>query len=73
MRHAPQAHDRTATALAEACMELQGFYAKTGQIIATRSDLFPPQYTESLACAPKGQLHWSLQTAVLLLYERHER
>lgn len=42
-------HDDGSVALAAACNELQGFYAKTGQIIATRSDLFPPQYTDRLA------------------------
>lgn len=42
-------HEEGSIALAAACNELQGFYAKTGQIIATRSDLFPPQYTDRLA------------------------
>lgn len=44
-----EVHEKSATALAEACNDLQGFYAKTGQIIATRSDLFPEQYTDRLA------------------------
>jgi hypothetical protein len=42
-------HEAGSIALAAACNDLQGFYAKTGQIIATRSDLFPPQYTDRLA------------------------
>ena len=28
---------------------LKGFYVKTAQIIASRQDLFPPQYTEALS------------------------
>ena len=30
-------------------MELKGFYVKTGQIISTRVDIFPIQYTSKLA------------------------
>jgi len=29
--------------------DLKGFYVKTGQIISTRVDIFPPQYTSKLA------------------------
>ena len=29
--------------------ELKGFYVKTGQIISTRVDIFPKQYTSKLS------------------------
>ncbi len=30
-------------------MNLQGFYVKTAQIISSRQDLFPKQYTDALS------------------------
>ena len=36
-------------ALHNAIQELKGFYVKTGQVISTRVDLFPEQYTSKLA------------------------
>ena len=42
-------HTRGSEAFASVINELKGFYTKTGQIIATRQDLFPRQYTEALS------------------------
>lgn len=42
-------HERGAPILSEAINDLKGFYVKTGQIIASRQDLFPRQYTEALS------------------------
>ena len=42
-------HVRGATTAAQVIQDLKGFYVKVGQIIATRQDLFPRQYTEALA------------------------
>ena len=42
-------HDKGSVVFADAIKELKGFYTKTGQIIATRQDLFPQQYTDRLA------------------------
>ena len=42
-------HERGSTTFAAVVKELKGFYTKTGQIIATRQDLFPKQYTDRLA------------------------
>lgn len=41
-------HQDGAEKLGKVITELKGFYVKTAQIIATRQDLFPPQYTEAL-------------------------
>jgi len=41
-------HKDGAQKLSEVVTELKGFYAKTAQIVATRQDLFPEQYTEAL-------------------------
>lgn len=41
-------HELGAVVLSNAFNDMMGFYAKTGQIIASRHDLFPPQYTERL-------------------------
>ena len=35
--------------LSDAINDLKGFYTKTGQIIASRQDLFPKQYIDALA------------------------
>jgi aarF domain-containing kinase len=35
--------------LAAVISSLKGFYVKTAQIISSRQDLFPPQYTEALS------------------------
>jgi len=35
--------------LADTITSLKGFYVKTAQIIASRQDLFPPEYTEALS------------------------
>jgi len=42
-------HDRGAERLRSMVDELKGFYVKTGQIIASRQDLFPRAYTEKLS------------------------
>ena len=42
-------HNRGAVVLSSAINDLKGFYVKTGQIIASRQDLFPRQYTEALS------------------------
>ena len=43
------AHNRGASVLESAINDLKGFYVKCGQVIASRQDLFPRQYTEQLA------------------------
>jgi len=42
-------HQQGAIKLAETITSLKGFYIKTAQIIASRQDLFPKQYTEALS------------------------
>jgi len=42
-------HDKGAAVLSRAINDLKGFYVKTGQIIASRQDLFPRQYTDALS------------------------
>lgn len=42
-------HKAGASKLAETIASLKGFYVKTAQIISSREDLFPPQYTEALS------------------------
>ena len=42
-------HEKGSEAFAAVINELKGFYTKTGQIIATRQDLFPQQYTDRLS------------------------
>ena len=42
-------HDKGSTAFSEVVKELKGFYTKWGQIVASRQDLFPQQYTDKLA------------------------
>ena len=42
-------HDWGSTKIAEKIKDLKGFYVKTGQIISTRVDIFPVQYTSKLA------------------------
>jgi hypothetical protein len=42
-------HDWGSERLEAAIQELKGFYVKTGQVISTRVDLFPEQYTTRLA------------------------
>jgi len=42
-------HRRGARIFKETINELKGFYTKCGQIIASRQDLFPKQYTDALA------------------------
>jgi aarF domain-containing kinase len=41
-------HNRGAEALHDVIEELKGFYVKAAQIISSRRDLFPSQYTEKL-------------------------
>lgn len=41
-------HEDGAKKLCDVVTELKGFYVKTAQIISTRQDLFPIQYTEAL-------------------------
>lgn len=43
-------HREGATKLAETITDLKGFYVKTAQIISSRRDLFPEQYTDALSC-----------------------
>jgi aarF domain-containing kinase len=42
-------HKDGAQKLADTIMNLQGFYVKTAQIISSRQDLFPKQYTDALS------------------------
>ncbi len=42
-------HSKGAKKLADTITSLKGFYVKTAQIIASRRDLFPSQYTEALS------------------------
>ena len=42
-------HEWGSTRLESTIQELKGFYVKTGQVISTRVDLFPEQYTTKLA------------------------
>ena len=42
-------HHDGAIKLSEAVTELKGFYVKTAQIISSRQDLFPEQYTDALS------------------------
>ncbi len=42
-------HQKGAAKLAEIITSLKGFYVKTAQIIASRRDLFPKEYTEALS------------------------
>ena len=42
-------HEAGAEKLSSTITELKGFYVKTAQIIASRADLFPKQYTEKLS------------------------
>jgi hypothetical protein len=42
-------HSKGARKLADTITSLKGFYVKTAQIIASRQDLFPPEYTEALS------------------------
>lgn len=42
-------HEWGSTIFRDVITELKGFYVKTGQIISTRVDIFPPQYTSKLA------------------------
>ena len=42
-------HEWGSEIITEKIKELKGFYVKTGQIISTRVDIFPPQYTSKLA------------------------
>ena len=42
-------HDWGSELITRKIEELKGFYVKTGQIISTRVDIFPPQYTSKLS------------------------
>jgi aarF domain-containing kinase len=42
-------HAAGATKLADTIASLKGFYVKTAQIISSRADLFPEQYTQALS------------------------
>ncbi|KAL7537658.1 hypothetical protein ACHAWF_005865 [Thalassiosira exigua] len=42
-------HEEGARRLVDVITSLKGFYVKTAQIIASRRDLFPPEYTEALS------------------------
>ena len=42
-------HSKGARKLADTITSLKGFYVKTAQIIASRRDLFPEEYTEALS------------------------
>eukprot|EP01038_Epipyxis_sp_PR26KG_P010023 gene10023-13479_t len=42
-------HDWGSNIISKKIQELKGFYVKTGQIISTRVDIFPEQYTSKLA------------------------
>ena len=47
-------HDWGSDAMVAKINELKGFYVKTGQIISTRVDIFPAQYTSKLAITLDG-------------------
>jgi len=47
-------HDIGSDALVKIITDLQGFYVKTGQIISTRVDIFPSQYTSKLSIMQDG-------------------
>jgi len=47
-------HDWGSDCITEVITELKGFYVKTGQIISTRVDIFPEQYTTKLAIMQDG-------------------
>mmetsp|Transcript_98942 Transcript_98942/g.283016 ORF Transcript_98942/g.283016 Transcript_98942/m.283016 type:complete len:177 (-) Transcript_98942:131-661(-) len=53
------------TRIADTITDLRGFYVKTGQVISTRVDLFPPAYTSKLQQLQDGTVHrrglWELQ------------
>lgn len=42
-------HEWGSDSIADVIKELKGFYVKTGQVISTRVDIFPTQYTSKLA------------------------
>ena len=42
-------HEWGSDLISDKITELKGFYVKTGQIISTRVDIFPKQYTSKLA------------------------
>jgi len=42
-------HDWGSNEITNVIKELKGFYVKTGQIISTRVDIFPWQYTTKLS------------------------
>lgn len=42
-------HDWGSDSISQVIRELKGFYVKTGQVISTRVDIFPLQYTSKLA------------------------
>lgn len=42
-------HEKGSKTIADVIDELKGFYVKSGQLIATRVDLFPEQYTSKLS------------------------
>jgi aarF domain-containing kinase len=42
-------HEVGATKLADVVTDLKGFYVKTAQIISSRQDLFPSQYTDAMS------------------------
>lgn len=42
-------HEKGSQLIVDKIQELKGFYVKTGQIISTRVDIFPQQYTSKLA------------------------
>eukprot|EP01041_Mallomonas_annulata_P000519 gene519-995_t len=44
-----QLHDWGSDVITDIINELKGFYVKTGQIISTRVDIFPEQYTSKLS------------------------
>lgn len=43
-----EAHDWGSERLAATISDLKGFYVKSGQVISTRVDMFPKQYTDRL-------------------------
>ena len=45
-------HEINSQRMVKLCLDLRGFYLKTGQFLGTRHDFMPPQYTSKL-----GRLH----------------
>ena len=75
-------HNWGSERLESTIQELKGFYVKTGQVISTRVDLFPEQYTSRLASlqddldpmptetvhAPRAKGRWPFEIITTVLH-----